>query len=266
MTLIPTLIDEEKNTLVQAQHGPAGETSPFRIFVDEYFYYSMALLFIAIKLFTVVHSSAVPASYVEGDTPIHPAASRPLILWVHNIVFSGWLVFFLCQSALVHAHRVKWHRFLGWFGVGLGLVMVPIGIAVAMDKCREELTALFGLGAVENLLIRSSDVIAFGVLLALAILCRKHSAFHRRFIFIATCVLLNSSFMRFTSVQDHSLSFVLVDLLIVLGVLRDLMVERRVHKVYLIALPALMAVQAFVTYAWQYDSAWWLRTAQTIIG
>ncbi len=266
MNLTPTLIEKEKTAPGRAQHSPTGVISPFRTFADEYFYFSMALLLIAIKLFAAVHVSSASASYVEGDTPIHPAASRPLILWVHNIVFSGWLVFFLFQSALVRARRVNLHRFLGWFGAGLAFVMVPVGIIVAMDKCRVELAALFGLGAVENLLVRFSGVFAFGVLFTLAILCRKNSAFHRRFIFIATCVLLNSSFMRFAFVRDHSLSFLLVDLLIVMGVLRDLIVDRRVHKAYLTALPALMLVQAFATYAWQYNSAWWLRITQAMIG
>jgi hypothetical protein len=176
------------------------------------------------------------------------------------------LVFFLFQSALVRAHKVKLHRTLGWIGAGLGMVMVPIGIATTIVKGREELAALWGAGAVANLLDGFFNPIAFGVFFTLAILLRKNPDFHRRLMFIATCGLLAFAFTRFDFILDHALFFPLVDLVIVLGVLRDLIVDRRVHKVYLTALPALIVVQAFVTFAWQYNSGWWLRIAQAIIG
>jgi hypothetical protein len=44
---------------------------------------------------------------------IHPAVPRPMILYIHEAVFSGWLVFFILQSALVRTHNVQWHRLIG---------------------------------------------------------------------------------------------------------------------------------------------------------
>ncbi len=118
LTLVPTLSDEEENAPIPAQLDLTGQMSSFRTFVAEYFYFSMALLFIAIKLIAVVQTSGAAASYVEGDTPIHPAAARPLILWVHNMVFNAWLVFFLFQSALVRAHRVR-SGIASWAGLAV---------------------------------------------------------------------------------------------------------------------------------------------------
>ena len=54
--------------------------------------------------------------------------------------------------------------------------------------------------------------------------------------------------------------------MILLGVLRDLFVNRRIHKVYLYALPSLIAVQAFVAYTWLGASGWWVRIAHAILG
>ncbi len=45
--------------------------------------------------------------------------------------------------------------------------------------------------------------------------------------------------------------------LIVLGVARDLLVDRRVHKVYLYALPLLIVGQSLATYMWRGNPAWW---------
>jgi len=57
-----------------------------------------------------------------------------------------------------------------------------------------------------------------------------------------------------------------VDSLILLGVFRDLIVDRRVHKVYLYAVPALAAAQSLMMYVDLNASAWWVRIAHAILG
>jgi hypothetical protein len=57
-----------------------------------------------------------------------------------------------------------------------------------------------------------------------------------------------------------------VDLLILLGVLRDWMVNRKVHPVYAYALPALIAGQTAVMYANVHKSAVWMRIAHALVG
>jgi len=56
-----------------------------------------------------------------------------------------------------------------------------------------------------------------------------------------------------------------VDGLILLGVLRDLFVMKRVHRVYLYALPVLVVVQIFVTRMMLSPAAWWTRMANAIV-
>jgi hypothetical protein len=51
-----------------------------------------------------------------------------------------------------------------------------------------------------------------------------------------------------------------------LGVLRDLLVNRRIHKVYLVALPLLFLLQGFVISVWRFTPAWLLRIADSILG
>ncbi len=57
-----------------------------------------------------------------------------------------------------------------------------------------------------------------------------------------------------------------LDAVIFLGVVRDLLVNRRVHKIYLIALPVLILCQNFVVHTVISGSAWWLRIADRILG
>ncbi len=55
-------------------------------------------------------------------------------------------------------------------------------------------------------------------------------------------------------------------LLILLGIARDLIVNRRIHVVYRYALPVLIAAQIFAVQIWLHHPAWWVRITNAIIG
>jgi hypothetical protein len=225
--------------------------------VDKYFYFAMSLLFPAI----VVSGF----SRTINNSLFHPAIPRPLILWFHGAAFSGWIVFFIFQSVLVRTRNVKWHRFFGWFGAALGAAMVPLGIATAIVMSRFNTNQLHQPGAEPFLIIPFYDMAAFATVLALAIAWRKKPELHRRLLFIASCGLLDAAFARFDFIFDHGLFFFCADLVIGLGVVRDLLVNRRIHRVYLIALPALIVLQGLVTLIWRSEASWWIRIAHAIL-
>lgn len=235
-----------------------GTLTPLKGFVNRYFYLAASLLIAGIVVWGFSHTI--------NDNLFHPSVPRPLILWFHGAAFSGWVAFFIFQSALVRTHNVKWHRFFGWFGAGLGTAMVVLGFTTAVIMGRFDTYRLHEPGSDGFLIVPFFDMVAFGTCLALAIAWRKKSELHRRLIFIATCGLLDAAFGRVDYIYNHGLFFWCLDGVILLGVLRDLFVTRRVHKVYLYALPPLIAVQAFVTYTWMSSSAWWVRIAHGILG
>jgi len=167
----------------------------------------------------------------------HAKPARPFLLWMHGAAFSTWIVFFIAQSALVRARKVSVHRLLGWFGAALAATMVVLGFTIAVVMTRFDISVLHQADAGAFLSIPFYDMIAFGTLIALAIAWRKKPDYHRRLIFIASCGLMDAAVGRFDFIFNHNLFFPCLDLLIVLGMVRDLSVERRVHKVYLYALP-----------------------------
>jgi hypothetical protein len=59
---------------------------------------------------------------------------------------------------------------------------------------------------------------------------------------------------------------VCVDLVILLGLARDLLVNRRVHRVYRYALPMLIVGQTLSIYLWRGQPGWWLRITNAILG
>jgi hypothetical protein len=226
--------------------------------VHRHFYFAMSLLMAAIVV--------VGFSRTINDNLFHPAIPRPFILWIHASAFSGWVIFFICQSTLVRIHKVSWHRSIGWFGAGLATVIVPLGIATAIVMARFDMVQLHQRDADAFLSIPFYDMIAFGGLIALAIYWRTKPELHRRLIFIATCGLMDAPVARFDYVFDHNLFFVCLDLLILLGVARDLLADRRVHKVYLYALPLLIVGQSLALYMWRHNPSWWQGITHVIIG
>lgn len=242
----------------QAVLRPAFRVTGQRGLIDKYFYFAMSLILAG----TVVWGF----SHTVNENLFHATVPRPLIVWFHGGAFSAWMVFFIFQSLLVRTRNVKWHRFLGWFGVALGTVMVPLGITTAIEMGRFDVHVLHGHGVEQFLILPLYDMLAFPVLFGLAVAWRKKPELHRRLMFIATCGLLGAAFGRIPYLGQHYLFYLCVDGIICLGVVRDLLVDRRIHKVYLTALPLLLACHLFVIHTMKTGSAWWMEIAQGLVG
>ena len=229
-------------------------------FLKRYFYFVMSLVLAAIVV--------TGFQRTVNEHLFHPAVPRPFILWMHGAAFTGWIAFFIFQSTLVRVHKVSWHRSIGWFGAGLATVMVPLGVTTS------NILARFDIGRLHEderdtrafLSIPFYDMIAFGVLIGLAIYWRTKPELHRRLIFIATCGLMDAPLGRFDYLINNNLFYPCLDLLMIFGVVRDLLVEGRVNKVYRYALPVLILGQSLAVYMWRGDPSWWQGITRAIMG
>lgn len=243
-----------------SQAAVAGQRSSFagrNGLVDKYFYFAMSLLFAAIVVWGFSHS-------INANL-FNPAIPRPFLLWIHGAAFSGWVVFYIFQSALVRARNVKWHRFFGWFGVGLAAVMVVLGFTIAVIMNRFDALQLHQPDPA-FLSVPFGDMAAFTVCAGLAIYWRKKPELHRRLLFMASCALLDAPFGRIDYLFNHSLFYICLDAVLLLGVVRDLLVNRRIHTVYRVGLPLMMVYQLFIVYLWRGAPSWWLRICHAIVG
>ena len=235
----------------------ASTTGRFKTFLSRYFYFCMSL----------VMSAVVVAGFSRtvGPNLFHATPPRPLLLWMHGAAFSAWMIFFIAQSGLVRVRKVSWHRFLGWFGATLAALMVVLGCVINVVMTRFHAVVLHEAGVESFMSIPYWDMLAFGTCVALAIYWRKRPDFHRRLLFIATCQLMDAGFGRFGFIFDHNLFYPALDLLIVLGMARDLVVDRRIHKVYLYALPALIFGQSLAVFLWRVNPVWWRGITHAIL-
>ncbi len=231
---------------------------PFKTFLGRYFYLGMSLVMAGLVI--LGFSRTVNTSLFHANPP------RPLLLWIHGAAFSTWVLFFIAQSALVRARKVSVHRFLGWFGAGLATLMVVLGVTIAVVMTRFDIGVLQQKGVASFIAIPFTDMIIFGSCIAMAIYWRKKPEYHRRLIFIASCQLMDAAIGRFDFMFNHSIFYFAADCLIVLGMVRDWVVDKRVNEVYLYALPSMIVLQSFAIYAWRIDPAWWQAITTAIVG
>jgi hypothetical protein len=233
-------------------------TNPLKAFLSRYFYLCMSLLMASIVVWGF--------SRTVNQNLFHASPPRPLLLWIHGTAFSTWIVFFILQSALVRIRRVTVHRTLGWFGATLAACMTVLGFTIAIVMTRFDITILHQKDVASFLSIPFEDMIIFSSCVALAIYWRKKPDYHRRLIFMATCLLMDAPVGRFDFIFDNNLFFPFLDSLILLGLARDWFVDGRVHKVYLYALPPIIALQSLAMYAWRINPQWWQHTTRAILG
>jgi hypothetical protein len=227
--------------------------------LDKYCYLLMSFLITAVVTYGFSHT--------VGKNLIHPVIPRPPVLYVHAAIFTAWLGFFPLQSLLVRTRHVQWHRWIGRFGAGMAAIMLMLGVATAITMARFNALKLHQSGTDFDLMIPLFDMLCFGSTIALAIHWRKRPEYHRRLIFIATCALTAAGFGRFPEWMLPSDYFYAgVDILIMFGLARDLMVDRHIHRVYLVALPLFIAGQTVVTYTYLRHLSYWQHIASAIIG
>jgi hypothetical protein len=226
--------------------------------VDRYFYFAMSLVTAGVVVWGFSHSVM--------DNLIHATPPRPHLLWAHATVFSSWVIFYIVQTSLVRTHNVRVHRTLGWFGVALAAAMVVLGTWVSLVMGHFDLVMEHQAGAPAFELVGFTDMLMFGTMVTLAIWWRRKPALHRPLIFIATCLLLDAAFGRFDFLFSHRIFYWGVDGMILLGVLRDLVVDGRVNKVYRWALPALVVTQWWVMHTVYGNVAWWQQVSHRLMG
>jgi hypothetical protein len=129
----------------------------------------------------------------------------------------------------VRTHNVRWHRSTGWFGAVFGAYNID-------PLYREHVESI--------LMVPLWGMVAFSGVFAPAIYWRQQPEYHRRLVLIATCALPAAAFGRFPpSVRKPNFFYAGLDLLIILGVLRDWIVAKKIHPVYHYTLPMLVIGQ-----------------------
>jgi hypothetical protein len=229
-------------------------------FLKRQFYLLMSLLVSGVVIYGFSHT------IVAGL--VRPAVKPPALVWVHGIVFFAWIGLLVLQSVLVRLRKVSVHKFLGWGFAAIGAMMPVLGIVTMRVMARFEIAFLHVDPIFKSafLPIQFLDLGSFAVPFGLAIWWRKRPEYHRRLMLFAACALTGAGFGRIPLLVPYLGFYVGVDALVMIGVLRDIAVDRRVHPVYAWLLPPSVLLQLEAVYIVVHRPEWWLRIGNAFLG
>ncbi len=178
----------------------------------------------------------------------------PLMLHVHGLVMTSWIVLFFTQTCLIAAHRVDWHRRLGMFGAALAVLVVVVGVIANVHAAvgavltppthSPAFLAILGFNLV--------DLLLFATFVSIAIVLRRRSGLHKRLMLLATLSMLGQPFAR---VVSNSTALLLVYLCVLICAAIDTLRHRRLHMAFAWGAP-LLIVSLQLAYLGSQTEAW----------
>jgi hypothetical protein len=223
------------------------------------FHFAMALLMAAVTVYGF--------SQTFAQSLIRPAFAPPTILYVHALLFSSWIALYVLQTGLVAAREVRLHRRLGPAWLVIGAVMPVIGVLTAIAMRRFHFVTEHR--PLPFLAVPLWDMLIFTPLFVLAVVWRRRPEFHRRLMFLATCNLMDAAFARLPLPDGYFHSggfYAVMDCLVIAAIVRDLVVQGRVHIAYAVTLPIMIAGQSIAWFLWRHPPAAWLEICRTLVG
>ena len=197
---------------------------------ERHFYSALALAALAV-IFAGFATSyylwpLTRATHFPAGQPISP--SLPLLVHVHAVAFSGWLILLTVQSHLVVRRDVTRHRRLGRLGAGLLPVMLLTGMMTAVIGAR----AGWNPGgpyrdALSFMFVGVADLFVFASLTAAGLALRRRPEFHKRLMVLGTIGgLMWPAITRMPYVAGRlPLMFGLLGALVLAPAIRDLVVR-----------------------------------------
>jgi hypothetical protein len=195
------------------------------------------------------------------------------IFYVHGVAFTAWLLLLLAQTSLVTAGRVDVHRRLGWAGAVLAVVMVVLGIVGSLIAAARPTGFIdIPVPPLQFLVVPFNLMVLFAVFVALALATRRRPQSHKRFMILASIVLIEAGVGRWPFAVMNSPSPVpglgmielCVDLFLVPMIVWDVTSRGRPHAVTMwggaaLILNQLLRFKLAATGAWLAFAGWAVR-------
>jgi len=187
-----------------------------------------------------------------------------LLLHVHGLVFTSWVLFFLAQTTLVAAGRTDIHRRMGVAGAVLAALLLIVGTATAIVRVKGGSAPVPGVPTLAFLAIPLFDMVVFAILVGAALYFRHRAETHKRLMTLGIIALMSAPIARlpFALLEAGPPAFFgLTDLFILAMLVYDLTSRRRVHPAtiwggLLIVISQPLRLMISGTPAWMAFAAW----------
>lgn len=221
-------------------------------------------------LIIVILGFRIPVHDRFFDGTREPAA---IALQIHVWSFGAWMVLLAMQAWFASTKRMDWHRLAGLSMLPLAAVMVW---SAGLSEVRGLQRGIAGGGTGAFSAISANYLLPFIILVPLAWVARKDPPAHKRLILMATASICAGAHLRtinsfdriFWETENFFLHFLIgfggSVLIIGFGMIYDLATRGKLHKVYRIGAPLLIAWYLLAT--WAYGSEHYARVATSVLG
>jgi len=163
----------------------------------------------------------------------YEAPPLSLLLHLHGLVFTAWVILLLAQTTLVAVNRIPVHRRLGVVGAVLAVLVLVVGTTTAIVRAKQGAAPPGGPPPLVFLAIPLGDMVVFAGLAGAGLYFRHRADIHKRLMTLATISLLAAPIARLPVpfLGAGPLTFFgLADLFLIACALHDLTTSRRVHR------------------------------------
>jgi len=188
---------------------------------------------IAVLAAVIIFVGFVRTYYLKG---LFGTPSLPLLLHIHGLIMTTWMLLLITQTVLVAAHRTNVHRKLGVAGGVLAAAVAIMGVTVAIYAARQG-HAPTGVPPLAFLAVPLGDVVVFSTLVGAGLYYRRRPELHKRLLIVATIAILPPGIARWpiTSRLMHTplTFFGVADLILLVCIAYDVVKTRRLNPAYL---------------------------------
>ena len=174
----------------------------------------------------------------------------PVWIHIHALAMVSWLGVFVTQATLVKRNALVWHRRLGWIAMGLATMIVALGSFAAIMSIRTaHVPPIFT--PPYFLALTHIGLAAFAGMVIAAVIKRRDTEAHRRFIVGANVLLMEPALGRLLPMPLLGAWGETVAMFVQLGVLvivarHDEATLGRIHRVTIIGMIVVAGVHSLV--------------------
>lgn len=171
--------------------------------VDRYLYRTLAGMF-----GLLVFAGFARTYYLKPLFATPPLPS--LVVHLHGVVMTAWVVLFSVQVGLVSARRVRVHQRLGYAGIALALLVIVMGVWTALGAARHGSTSTpAGFSQPTFSIVPLADILLFTLFFGGAVYFRRTPRRHKALMFLTVVNFLPPALGRLPIplVQAHPVLF-----------------------------------------------------------
>ncbi|HKS55066.1 MAG TPA: hypothetical protein VJS12_07260 [Steroidobacteraceae bacterium] len=164
------------------------------------------------------------------------------IVHLHGALATAWILLLIVQTRLIAYGRRDIHRLLGFAGTAIGAGVVAVGLYVATHSHRRVHTPLTAGTMADPYVFLAMPFFSaglFALFVTLAVLNRKRSDAHKRYIMLGTLSMIVPALARITTQATEGAvmgvvgAMVLVNVFLVAMVIHDFYTRGKLHPVTL---------------------------------